>query len=312
LWFYNLLFGVNVVIFVIVGTVFAYVVVKFRRQEGDDTLPPQVHGNIRLEIAWTIVPTLVVIAISVPMIKSIFELDGPPPEGEDRITIEVTGKQWWWEYDYLDDGFATANEMHIEAGTWVHLKLTSADVIHAFWVPRAFGKRDATPGRSYPLTFKVDEPGTYEGQCAELCGESHALMGIKLVVHPKEGGDSYRTWVASQQAAATAPVSLQAQRGKELFVEKACTRCHSIRGDALTEADPRTRRRETGPDLTHVGSRTTLAALTIVNTRKNMTQWIYDPWSIKEGALMHDPRFNKVRVTEQEAEMLAAYLFRLK
>jgi cytochrome c oxidase subunit 2 len=238
------------------------------------------------------------------------------------VDVAVVGKQWWWEYDYLKPAakegaaptveFSTANEMHVEVGTWVRLQVTSADVIHAFWVPRVFGKRDATPGRSYPIVFKPEQPGEYIGQCAELCGASHARMGIKLFVHAKEGPNSYDKWLEKQKSVAEEPVTPSAQKGKELFLAKACNRCHTIRGDSRTEIRPSARRRETGPDLTHVGSRTTIAALAVPNTRDNLAKWIHDPASIKEAALMADPRFNKVKVSKEEAAHIAAYLHRLK
>ncbi len=312
-YMYNLLLAVCSVIMVIVAAWFTYSVVRFRKRPDDDgELPPQIHGHTQLEVAWTIIPTLIVIAITIPTIINIFELERRPGEGEPVTKIEVIGKQWWWEYNYKDEGFMTANEMHVEVGTTVQLEMTAADVIHAFWVPQVTGKRDATPGRVYEMFFNVREPGEYIGQCAELCGSSHALMGIKLFAHPKEGPNSYAAWVASQKKAAEPPRSPEAQRGKELFMQKGCMRCHNISGDARTELHPKARRRETGPDLTHVGSRTTIAALTLKNTRENIARWVHDPQSIKQGALMGDPRFNTVQVSKEEAEAIASYLFRLK
>ncbi|MEO1271147.1 MAG: cytochrome c oxidase subunit II [Myxococcota bacterium] len=324
---WDLLLGVNAVILAIVAAIFLYVLFRFRERPDDDgSLPEQVHGNIQMEIAWTIAPTLVVIAITIPTLQGIFALEEGPPEGEEVVTVNVIGKQWWWEYDYVDPNlepgsapmFTTANEMHVPVGTWVKLNVTSADVIHAFWVPRVMGKRDATPGRKYPMYFKIREAGEYIGQCAELCGESHALMGIKLVAHPKEGPNSYNTWVESQKKPAAEPVSRLEQKGQRLFIEKGCNACHNIGGWDKAQINPMARSRSTGPDLTHVGSRTTIAGMTLTNTKENLTRWIYDPLSIKGGALMATMsqgiyvEGSPERLTMDDAEALAAYLYRLK
>ncbi len=276
-----------------------------------------------MEIAWTIAPTLIVIAITIPTLQGIFELEKPPAEGEEVVSVNVIGKQWWWEYDYMDPAdaegktvlFSTANEIHVEQGTAVKLNLTSADVIHAWWVPKIAGKRDATPGRNYPLYFTPEEVGVYIGQCAELCGPSHALMGIKIFVHPSEGSDSYDKWVEQQLKPATPPLTMEQEEGRKLFVEKSCNRCHMIRGSGLTETEIvsyRNRVRTSGPELTHVGSRTTIAALALGNTRDNLSHWIEKPGEVKQGAIMADPRYNTVKVSKEEADKIAAYLFKLK
>lgn len=311
-WFWDMLIAVNSVIMAIVMIVFVAVVLKFRRKPGDDELPEQVHGNIKMEIFWTVIPALIVVGITVPTLQGIFQLEEPPPEGEKVIEIDVTGKQFWWEYDYINENFITASEMHVEVGTWVKLNVTSADVIHAFWVPRIMGKRDATPGRVYPMYFKVDKPGEYVGQCAELCGASHALMGIKVFAHAADGDDSYAAWVERQQKPAEEPTAPLAQKGKRLFVEKACVRCHNITGNAQAQISPMARSRSTGPDLTHVGSRTTIAGLALQNTKENLVKWIHAPGEVKEGSLMSLQELNGVPVSVEEAEALAAYLYRLK
>jgi cytochrome c oxidase subunit 2 len=319
-WMYEFLLIICSIIMLLVAAWFVYSVVRFREVPGDDSLPPQIHGHTALEIGWTIVPTIIVIAIMIPTILNIFELEKPPAEGEDKILINVVGKQWWWEYDYVNEGFLAANEMHVEVDKPVHLQVTSADVIHAWWVPQVTGKRDATPGRTYPMYFTVSEVGVYKGQCAELCGASHAEMAIKLIVHPKEGPDSYNNWVLAQQKAAEPARTPLAEKGKKLFIEKGCMRCHNIRGDARTQLHRKARVRWTGPDLTHVGSRTTIASMTYPNTRENIAKWVYDPQSMKEAVLMGDPRIpgsvgigeNQVSVSKEEAEAIATYLFRLK
>jgi cytochrome c oxidase subunit 2 len=319
--FYNNLLLLCGVIFLIVAAVFVYALVRFRARPGDNRVPHQTHGNTTLEIMWTIAPTLIVIGITIPTLQGVFELEKGPGEGEESLRVNVIGKQWWWEYDYVDPGnpsaviFSTANEIHVEEGTWVHLSLTSADVIHAWWVPNIAGKRDATPGREYPIYFKPEKAGVYIGQCAELCGSSHALMGIKIFVHPKEGSNSYDKWAEAQLATAKAPLTMEAEEGRKLFVEKSCNRCHMIRGSGLTETEIvsyRNRVRTSGPELTHVGSRTTIAALALENTRENLSYWIEKPGEVKQGAIMADPRYNTVPVSKEEADKIAAYLFKLK
>jgi len=324
-WMYNYIFWITVVVMVIVGAIFTYAVFRFRERPDDDgTLPEQVHGNLTAEIAWTIVPAIIVVAIMVPTVQNIYALDAAPAL-DKAVSIQVIGKQWWWEYDYRTftgqdtDGhntykldFTTANELHVPANTPIALELTSADVIHAFWVPRLFGKRDATPGRAYPIYFTSPDPGGYIGQCAELCGESHALMGIKIFVHPTEGPDSYARWAENQRKPAEPPTAPLAIQGQQLFIDKGCVACHSIRGHERTTMNPVARSRTTGPELTHVGERTTIAALTLPNTLDNLTRWIHKPAEIKGGAIMANPKFNPTEVTEEEARAIATYLIRLK
>jgi cytochrome c oxidase subunit 2 len=310
--FFNWLMLLLSIIMFLVSAFFVYCLVRFRERKGDTTPPVQNFGNTTLEIGWTILPTIIVIAITIPTLQAIFEIEAEP-QGES-VEIEVIGKQWWWEYDYIHEGFTTANEMHVEVGTPVKLHVTSADVIHAWWVPRVSGKRDATPGRTYPTYFVPTQVGEFSGTCAELCGASHALMGIKLFVHPKEGSDSYKEWVKDQKANALPPTTAMAKRGKKLFIDKACVACHVIRGDPQTNLIPnQARLATTGPDLTHVGSRTSIAAVTLTNTRENLVKWIDDPLAVKEEAIMANPRFNaNYDVTREEAEAIATYLFRLK
>ena len=304
-WFYNLYLVLDTVIFVGVLAAFILAIVKFRKKPGDDTLPEQSFGDPRMEIAWTIVPTLVVLGITVPTLGGLFELAKRPDVNQKVVEIEVTGKQWWWELDYKKEGINTGNEMHVEVGTQVALHLTSADVIHAWWVPRLSGKRDATPGRSYPLNFRPKEVGSFDGQCAELCGASHALMGIRIIVHPKDGPDSYENWVKKMQAAAAKPTTPQAEAGQQVFMNKGCVACHSVTG--VSELALGARSRTSGPNLTHVGSRDYIAAHTLKNTPENIATWVKNPQAVKPGALM-----TNLGLTDQEAKDVAAFLFGLK
>lgn len=313
-WFFWLYMILDSVIFAIVAVVFIAAIVKFRREPGDDELPPQSHGNMKLELMWTVIPTIIVVILGVVTVGGVFQLDRPPPREQERIEVDVIGKQWWWEYDYTQHGFTTANEMHVEEGTQVVLKVTSADVIHAWWVPRISGKRDATPGRIYPMYFApkllkdIGEDPTkvkeFVGQCAELCGASHARMGLKLFVHPKTGPNSYQSWVAQMKQSAAAPKTALQEKGKKLFSEKGCVACHNVQGH-YDFAGKRTR--TTGPDLTHVGSRTTIAANTLPTNVDNLAKWVQNPQAIKEAATM-----TNLGLSDDESKAVAEYLFNLK
>ncbi len=308
-WFFWLYLILDVVIFIIVAAGFFYAITKFRKKPGDNDVPAlELHGNTRLEIIWTVIPTLIILVLSAITVGGVFQLSAEPNKEQKLIEIDVIGKQWWWEYDYKQYGFSSANEMHVEEGTQVQLHITSADVIHAFWVPRVSGKRDATPGRTYPLTFKAfpsanGEVQEYVGQCAELCGASHARMGLKLFVHPKEGPNSFDAWVKNQQQNAREPVSELEQKGRQVFTSKGCVACHSIKGVAeLTQ-----RSRTTGPDLTHVGERTSIVANTLPNSVENLAKWIKNPQAVKEAALM-----SNLNLSDEEATAVATYLYSLK
>jgi cytochrome c oxidase subunit II len=189
--------------------------------------------------------------------------------------IEIVGHRFWWEIRYPQDGFVTANELHIPVGRPVTISMTSIDVIHAFWVPQLHGKIDLTPGHTTYLTLEADRAGTYRGVCAEFCGVQHALMGF-LVVAEDEG--DHAAWRERQARPAVEPEDEQAARGLEVFLEQGCGACHAIAG---TDADGRL-----GPDLTHFGSRRTIAAATVPNTRGHLGGWIVDPQGIKPGNLM--------------------------
>jgi cytochrome c oxidase subunit II len=194
----------------------------------------------------------------------------------DLITIHVTGHQWWWEieYDSSDQSqtFSTANEIHIPLNRQIRMKLTSADVIHSFWVPTVFGKMDLITGVENEIRFTVDKPGVLRGQCAEFCGIQHAHMSLLLVA---EDLRTFKQWRSSQLNSRRPPASPE---GEKIFLSKPCAICHTIRG---TPAGGRF-----GPDLTHFGSRKTIAAGTLPLTRGAIAGWIVDPQSTKPGANM--------------------------
>jgi cytochrome c oxidase subunit II len=219
---------------------------------------------------------------------------------ENAVSIEVTGHQWWWELTYqgatVADNFTTANELHVPVGRPVVLTLRGADVIHSFWVPSLAGKKDLIPGRTTTLSFRADQPGTYRGQCAEFCGFQHAFMAFEVVADPP---DRFEAWQNAQRRPAADPVDATARHGQDVFLRSACVMCHAVEG---TIAGARN-----APDLTHVGSRSTLAAGTLPNRPAQMAQWIADPQHFKPGANMP-----ATRLSGSDMGALVAYLEGLK
>jgi len=195
------------------------------------------------------------------------------------LTIEVTGTQWWWKVRYASADpsrvLQTANEIHIPAGQPIAIRGNSDDVIHSFWVPSLQGKRDLIPGRPTLEWLQADRPGEYRGQCAEFCGLQHAHMAFWVIAEPP---DQFNAWLDHQLQLSAEPSDDDTRRGREIFLKSACVLCHAIRG---TDAGA-----QVGPDLTHFGSRKTIAAGTLFNTKGNLAGWIADPQNIKPGTHM--------------------------
>jgi cytochrome c oxidase subunit 2 len=246
-----LVFWVATAIFVIVEVGLVYAIWRFREREGDERRPKQLHGNNALEITWTIIPAVLLAVITVPMLQGLFDLR-EEPTGSNVINVNVTGHQWWWEFEYLDASgstIVTANELHIPEATPVYLTMTSADVIHSFWVPRLNGKRDVVPGRITHLTLEsnriaaiVEAEGSVNrqpdgsilmlGQCAEFCGLAHADMRVKVFVHTQS---EYDAWVAAQIEPNEIPTDGLAAAGWDTF-KATCTACHQVTIDLGDEA----------------------------------------------------------------------------
>jgi cytochrome c oxidase subunit 2 len=218
------------------------------------------------------------------------------PGAASPTQVEVVGHDWFWEVRYPGTRAVTANEIHIPVGRPFVVAVRTADVIHSFWVPELNRKIDMIPGRVNRIALQADRPGVFRGQCAEFCGIQHAHMGLKVFADPP---DRYRAWLRREAADAPAPVSPEASRGAQEFLDEHCAGCHAIRG---TGADG-----TLGPDLTHVGSRTTLAAARIPNTPELMAQWIRHPQRFKPGSRMPD-----LNLSDAETAALVAYLESLK
>lgn len=225
-------------------------------------------GPVRfVVIAGIVVPSLILFGMLFVSLRAGSALRSP----EAAMTVEVTAHQWWWEIRYPDSGIVTANEIRIPVGVPVRLELTSADVIHSFWVPNLHGKIDMFPDHVSRFWLHAEREGVFRGACAELCGEQHARMGLDVVVMPAEEFDD---WVASRTSIPERPPS----RGRDLFFTAGCAACHALGG---TEAVA-----TIGPDLTHLFARRNLAATHLPTTPETLARWIANPQAIKPGNLM--------------------------
>ena len=287
------------VIFIIVAGLLIYSLVRFRHRAGDEaTEPPQVYGSNQIELAWTVLPILIVFVLILVTSRTIADIQNrKPPRGAVQAT--VVGHQWWWEIRYPELGIVTANELHVPASTGerrqpAFLNLQSADVAHSFWVPQLAGKTDVIPNKENRMWIEPTIPGTYLGNCAEYCGRQHARMLIRVVVHTPEEFDR---WVREQQQPAL--IAADAAEGRKAFLVNSCVNCHTVRG---TSAEGKF-----GPDLTHLMNRETLAAGAAPNTPENLRLWVRDPQRIKLGCLMPN-----MQMTDREVDQIVAYLQTLK
>jgi cytochrome c oxidase subunit 2 len=310
-------FWIAAAIFFLVEGMLIFFVIRYRHRKGRERIPPQIHGNNRLEIAWTIVPALILVGVTVPTVATIYDLASKPTGRV--LNVNVIGHQWWWEFDYPGQKIITANEMHIPVGEPVYVSLCSAGagykqqpapntcqdvpagvgdaVIHSFWVPELAGKQDVVPGRTNTLTLEADEPGTYSGQCAEFCGLSHAYMRFKVIAEPR---DRFDQWVRAQQTDAdTPPEGSLAATGMNQFLNGQCIACHAIQGtDAQANG---------GPNLTHLAGRDCFAGCSFDLNEQNLKRWLADPPAMKAGSWMPD-----YGLSQDQIDALVAYLMTLK
>jgi cytochrome c oxidase subunit 2 len=235
------------------------------------------------------VPAVVLSALFVWADIFVMRSTAAPRPGQTRLTIDVTGHQWFWEVRYPGTAAVTANEIHIPVGVPVRVVARTADVIHSFWVPELNRKIDMIPGRANTVELDADSPGVYRGQCAEFCGLQHAHMSMLVFAEPRAKFDA---WLAAQEK--------PARTGSKVFMTHSCGACHTIRGTSA--------RGEIGPDLTHVASRRTLAANTIPNRRDELRDWILDPDHVKPGVKMPSNR----DLSRGELDALVSYLEGLK
>ena len=300
------IFGLSLFVLAVTGAIFLvvfalllYSVVKFRKRRNDDGRePPQVYGSNQVELAWTIIPLLIVVALFMATARVIALVQTTSPPG-NAIAITAIGHQFWWEYRYQDLGVVTANELHVPVSDAAHptptfIKLLSADTDHSFWVPRLAGKTDLIPNHPNSMWIDPQQIGVYLGQCAQYCGTQHAKMLLRVYVQSKEDFDR---WIRHQRQPAF--VNDAVSQGQRIFETTACINCHTVSG---TVANGRF-----GPDLTHLMSRDTIAAGAALNTPENLRRWILNPHQIKPGSLMPAMELN-----EQEVDALTAYLETLR
>jgi len=285
-------------IFVVVFSLLSYALMKFRQRPDDDGREPaQIYGSNQVELAWTVIPVLIVVVLFLAAARVIHAIeDAKMPPGTTQVV--AVGHQFWWEFRYPDHRLVTANELHVPVSdpqhpTPTHLTLMSADVDHSFWVPKLAGKTDLIPNRVNSTWIDPHETGVFVGQCAQYCGTQHAKMLLRVVVESREDFDK---WVSNEQRPAAEADSVA--QGRRVFESTACVNCHTISG---TNA-----RGTFGPDLTHLMSRATLASGAAANTRENLHLWIKDPDAIKPGCLMP-----AMQMSDQEIDAVTDYLMTL-
>jgi len=294
-WF---VWGICGLIFLVMAVLILWCIIKYRQSPDDDTEAPQVYGSNPIELAWTIIPTVIVFILFLVSARTIFEIDhtSPPP---GSLEITVVGHQWWWEFDYPDQGFVTANELHVPLtrdgkSVPIYLTLESNDVIHSFWVPQLAGKTDVVPNRLNHLWLQPTMTGTYVGQCAEYCGTQHANMLITVVVHEE---DDFHEWVTNQRMDAVDDAGVT--EGRNLFLQTSCINCHRVRGTIANGTF--------APDLTHLMSRSVIGAGVVANTPENLSTWVFDPQMIKPGC-----RMPSMKLSPEEVKEVVSYLLTLK
>lgn len=286
-------------IFLVVGGLLAIALFRFRARKSDPAAEPaQIYGSTQVELAWTVIPILIVVVLFLTTARIIFAIqDAPKPK--TALDVTVIGHQFWWEFRYPKYGVVTANELHIpvssvSAPEATFLKLTSADVNHSFWVPRLAGKTDLIANHVNSMWMDPERPGLYLGQCAQFCGTQHALMLLRVYV---DTPDQFDRWITRQQQPARQDPAVSA--GRRVFETQACMNCHAISGTSATG--------RFGPDLTHLMSRVTLASGAMDNTPANLRQWIKSPDTYKHGALMP-----AMQLSDEQLDEVTAYLETLK
>jgi cytochrome c oxidase subunit 2 len=294
-----LMLAICAAIFLVVGGLLLFTIVRFRRPKVDNSREPvQVYGSNRIEIAWTVIPILIVVVLSMATARAVVEVQNKrmPP---DALKVTVVGHQWWWEIRYPELGIVTANELHVPQSSvakpaHTFLKLQSADVAHSFWVGQLSGKVDLIPGITNSMWLDPRLTGIYLGNCAEYCGTQHANMLIRVIV---DSPADFEKWVAAQKLNASSDPQLEAARSK--FLSLNCINCHTVNGTQAAGTF--------GPDLSHLMSRTTLGAGVLPNTAENLRAWVKDPQAIKHGNLMPNMQLNP-----RELDEVVTYLASLK
>ena len=290
---------ITALIFVVVFSLLVYSIVKFRKRADDDGREPApVYGSNQVELAWTVIPGLIVLVLFFATARVIHAIQGARKPAE-AIEVIAIGHQFWWEFRYPSLGVVTANELHVPSSDPSHptptfITLLSADTDHSFWIPRLAGKTDLIPNRVNHMWIDPNETGIFVGQCAQYCGTQHAKMLLRVYV---DAPDQFKQWVQGQTK--PAHMSDAVNEGRRIFETTACINCHAVSG---TVADGRF-----GPDLTHLMSRDTIASGAAPNTTENLRLWIHDPDAIKPGSLMPAMKLN-----ERDLDAVTTYLETLR
>ena len=296
-----LVFAITGSIFLVVGGLLLYVVVRYRHRAHDANAtqePPQIYGSTQIELSWTVIPILIVVMLFLATARIILATqDHPKPA--DALDVTVIGHQFWWEYHYPQLGIVTANELHIPVSdprhpTPTYLSMSSADTDHSFWVPRLAGKTDLIPNRVNTMWIDPESTGLYLGQCAQYCGTQHALMLIRVYADTPA---DFAAWVAHQKQPAVQDPAVA--EGLAVFQHNACISCHTVAGTVATG--------RFGPDLTHLASRDTIASGSVPNTAANVRAFVQNPASFKPGCLMPPMHLN-----DHDLDAVTKYLMSLK
>lgn len=291
------------VFFTVAGVVYTAVAVVLlisivRSIRRPDATTPDDRRKARVITGAAGLTATIVLGLLVFSVASGRQISYEPAQGS--MTIQLTGHQWWWEIEYPDqtpsNTVYTANELHIPVGRKVLIRGTSADVIHSFWVPNLHGKKDLIPGRVNTTWIEADQAGIWRGQCAEFCGLQHAHMGLLVIAEPVEQFDA---WLTHQREPAAAASTVDQQRGQQIVEDGPCALCHSIRGTSALG--------QVAPDLTHLGSRRTIASGVLANNRGNLGGWITDSYRVKPGV-----RMPPIPVAPEDLTPLLSYLENLK
>jgi cytochrome c oxidase subunit 2 len=291
--------GVTGAIFLVVVGLLVWALLKFRRTESNAaTEPAQVYGSNQIELAWTVVPVLIVLVLFLTSARVIHVVqDAPKPAS--ALDVTVIGHQFWWEFRYPGLGIVTANELHIPVSDPARprptfLKLLSADTDHSFWIPELGGKTDLIPNRVNAMWLDPWRTGVYLGQCAQYCGTQHGKMLLRVFV---DSAADFDAWVEAQRRPAARDE--RAATGRRIFETTSCINCHAVRG---TPANGRF-----GPDLTHLMSRDTIASGAAANTEKSLRLWIEEPDAIKPGSLMP-----AMKLADADLDALVGYMRSLR
>src|ERR1700719_638996 len=287
--------SITALIFLVVFSLLSYVVVKFRGRAADmEREPAQVYGSTQIELAWTVIPILIVVVLFLATARVIHAIqDAPKPS--TAVEVTVIGHQFWWEFRYPAFGIVTADELHIPVSdparpSPTFLKLLSADTDHSFWVPQLAGKTDLIPNRVNGMWIDPKQTGIFLGQCAQYCGTQHAKMLLRVSVDSPEAFDA---WIHVQKQSANRDD--REVTGRQVFETTACVNCHAVGGTTATG--------KFGPDLTHLMSRRTIASGAADNTADNLRLWIKNPDAIKPGSLMP-----AMKLSDNELNALVRYL----